>query len=186
MRSLLIILVHSTTQFSPFEIVYGFNPLTHVHLLPLPNTSLLKHKGGKSKVKFVKKLHEQVKIQLQKKNESYAKNANKGRKKMVFEPEDWVWVNMRKETFPLQRKSKLQPRGDDPFKVLSKINYNSYRVELLGEYGVNATFNVSHLSSFDVGDDEVDSRLNYIQEGWDDEDMENQYLNDVIKAREVL
>jgi len=36
--------VHSTTQHSPFEIVYGFNPLTPLDLLPLPNTSLLKHK----------------------------------------------------------------------------------------------------------------------------------------------
>ncbi|KAE8718992.1 DnaJ protein ERDJ2A [Hibiscus syriacus] len=33
---------------------------------------------------------------------------------------DWVWVHMRKERFPTQRKSKLDPRGDDsrtnPFK----------------------------------------------------------------------
>jgi hypothetical protein len=28
--------VHSTTDFSPFEIVYGFNPLTPLDLLPLP------------------------------------------------------------------------------------------------------------------------------------------------------
>ena len=27
--------VHSTTTFSPFEIVYGFNPLTPMDLLPL-------------------------------------------------------------------------------------------------------------------------------------------------------
>ena len=27
--------VHSTTNFSPFEIVYGFNPLTPLDLLPL-------------------------------------------------------------------------------------------------------------------------------------------------------
>ena len=28
--------VHSTTNLSPFEIVYGFNPLTPLNLLPLP------------------------------------------------------------------------------------------------------------------------------------------------------
>jgi hypothetical protein len=28
--------VHSTTAFSPFEIVYGFNPLTPKDLIPLP------------------------------------------------------------------------------------------------------------------------------------------------------
>jgi len=38
----------------------------------------------------VKKLHEHVKAQIGKKNESYAKQVNKGRKKIVFEPGDWV------------------------------------------------------------------------------------------------
>ena len=28
--------VHSTTGFSPFEIAYGFNPLTPMDLIPLP------------------------------------------------------------------------------------------------------------------------------------------------------
>jgi hypothetical protein len=27
--------VHSTTEFSPFEIVYGFNPLTPMDFIPL-------------------------------------------------------------------------------------------------------------------------------------------------------
>ena len=38
--------VHSTTQMSPFEIVYGFNPLTPLDLLPLPNISQFKDKSG--------------------------------------------------------------------------------------------------------------------------------------------
>jgi hypothetical protein len=51
--------VDSTTDFSPFEIVYGFNPLTPLDLLPLPvdeNTSL----DGQKKAEMVKKLHESV------------------------------------------------------------------------------------------------------------------------------
>ena len=28
--------VHSTTHISPFEVVYGFNPLTPMDLIPLP------------------------------------------------------------------------------------------------------------------------------------------------------
>jgi hypothetical protein len=92
-------LVHITTQLPPFEIVYDFNPLTPLDLLPLPNTYVLKHIDGKTKAEFARKLHEQVKWQIEKKNESYAKSANKGRKKVVFEPEDWVWIHMRKERF---------------------------------------------------------------------------------------
>ena len=29
--------VHKTTNASPFEVIYGFNPLTPMDLLPLPN-----------------------------------------------------------------------------------------------------------------------------------------------------
>lgn len=56
--------VHSTTQYSTFEIIHSFSPLTRLNLLTLPNTSLLKHNDGKTKVDFVKKLHEQVKYIL--------------------------------------------------------------------------------------------------------------------------
>jgi hypothetical protein len=51
--------VHSTTDFSPFEIVYGFNPPTLLDFLPLPvnvRTSL----DGKKKAEMMKKLHESV------------------------------------------------------------------------------------------------------------------------------
>ena len=109
--------VHSTTNFSPFEIVYGFNPLTPLDLLPLlvnEMTSL----DGQKKAKMVMKLHESVRKHIEKKNEQYATKANKGRRQVLFEPSDWVWVHMRKERFPAHRQSKLHPRGDGPFQVL--------------------------------------------------------------------
>jgi hypothetical protein len=40
------------------------------------------------------------------------------------------------------------PRGDEPFKVLAKINDNAYKIDLQGDYGVSPTFNVANLSSF--------------------------------------
>lgn len=68
--------VHSTTQYLPYEIVYGFkdgktkssiHPITPLDILSLSNTSLLKHKDGKNKVKFVRELQEQVKLQVEQK-----------------------------------------------------------------------------------------------------------------------
>ena len=60
--------VHSTTNFSPFEIVYGFNPLIHLHLLPLPVNEMTSFDGQK-KAKMVKKFHESVRQHIEKKNE---------------------------------------------------------------------------------------------------------------------
>jgi hypothetical protein len=60
--------VHLTTDFSSFEIVYDFNPLTPLDLLPSPvneKTSL----NGKMKAEMVKKLHESVWQYEEKKNE---------------------------------------------------------------------------------------------------------------------
>uniref|UniRef100_A0A2N9IK70 CCHC-type domain-containing protein n=1 Tax=Fagus sylvatica TaxID=28930 RepID=A0A2N9IK70_FAGSY len=53
----------------------------------------------------------------------------------------------------LHERTKLHPRGDGPFQILEKINDNAYKVDLPGEYKVSATFNVSDLPPFDVGED---------------------------------
>lgn len=90
---------------SPFEIIYSFNPLTPLDLLPLPNISQFKDKFGQVKAEYVKKLHEKTKAQIEKKIERYTKYANKGRKKVTFEPGASVWVHLRKERFLSRRKS---------------------------------------------------------------------------------
>ena len=157
--------IHSTTGYSPFEIVYGFNPLTPLDLCPLPLQELFS-RDGQHKAELVKSIHEKARQQIEKRNEANAHRANKGRKLMRFEPGDWVWVHFRKERFPKQRKSKLDPRGDGPFQVLERINDNAYRIDLPGEYQVSATFNVADLSPFDnVG---ADSRTNPFEEGGND------------------
>jgi hypothetical protein len=60
---------------------------------------------------------------------------------------------MRKERFPFRRRSKLHPIGYGPFQVLERINDNAYKLDLPSEYNISATFNVSDLSLFDVGND---------------------------------
>jgi hypothetical protein len=51
--------VHSTTEFSSFEIVYGFNPLTPMDLIPLPIDERVSFDGN-HKAQMVKTLHESV------------------------------------------------------------------------------------------------------------------------------
>ncbi|MBF4490897.1 hypothetical protein IOD06_13500, partial [Psychrobacter sp. N25K4-3-2] len=45
-------------------------------------------KDAHVKVEYVKRLYDQVKVQIAKKNERYAKQANKKRKEVVLEPDD--------------------------------------------------------------------------------------------------
>ncbi|XP_071939171.1 uncharacterized protein [Coffea arabica] len=126
--------VHSATHYSPFEIVSGFNPLTPLDLTPLPVHERV-NLDGKNKAAYVRELHTKVRANIEKRTLQYIQSANKGCRKMVFEPGDWVWIHMRKERFPVKRRSKLLPRGDGPFQVLERINDNAYKLELPGEYG---------------------------------------------------
>ncbi|XP_071939930.1 uncharacterized protein [Coffea arabica] len=108
---------------------------------------------GKKKAEFVRSLHDKVRTNIERRTAQYVQQANKHRRKLVFEPGDWVWLHLRKERFPKQRQSKLSPRGDGPFQVIERINDNAYRLDLPGEYTVSATFHVADLSPFIAGDE---------------------------------
>jgi hypothetical protein len=161
--------VYSTTQLCPFEIVYGFKPLASIDLLSLP----LQERSNIDALKcaaYVKKIHEKTKEAIKKKAKYYAEWANKHRKKVTFEPGDFVWIHLRIECFPEKCKSKLMPRGDGPFRVLAKTNDNAYKIELPEDYGVSTTFNVADLTPY-IGPKESESRMTPFQEGEDDEDI---------------
>jgi len=82
---------------------------------------------------------------IKRSNTSFQVQANKHKKKVVFQPGDLVRIHLRKECFPSKCKSKLMPRADSPFEVMEKANDNECKVSLPGDYGVSATFNVAHL-----------------------------------------
>jgi hypothetical protein len=125
--------VHSSIKFCPFEIVYGFKPTAPIDLLSLPVQERVNFNASK-RAELIKNLHEKARANIEKMTKKYEKHANKGRRKMLFEPGDMVWVHLRKERFPEQSKSKLQPRADGPFKVLRKINDNAYEIDLPDTY----------------------------------------------------
>ena len=104
-------------------------------------------------------------------NAKYIMYGDKGRKKIVFEPSDLVWLHLRKDRFSGLRKSKLMPQADGPFKLLEKINNNAYKLELPADFGVSPTFNIADLKPYLGENDEMASRMTSIQEGKDDEDI---------------
>ena len=63
-------------------------------------------------------IHEKAQLNIERRTQQYVHQANKGRKKVVFEPGDWVWLHLRKERFPEKRCSKLLPRGDGPLQSM--------------------------------------------------------------------
>lgn len=83
--------IHSITNYSPFEVVYDFNPLTPLDLLSIPIEEWVSL-HGKKKVELVKQLHEKTWQHVKRRTEKYANQANKGWKKAVFEHRNWVWV----------------------------------------------------------------------------------------------
>ena len=91
-------IVHATSLFSPFEVVYGCNPLTPMNILPLP-TNEHANLDGLEKVYFVRELHTRVRANIERKNEQYAKQTNKGRLKVVFQPGDCVAPHSQPDLF---------------------------------------------------------------------------------------
>ena len=155
------------TGLSPFKVVYGVDPLSPFDLVPR-GMNEKPHEEASKRVEEIQKLHEMVKLKIERTNASYEKQANKHKKKVIFQPGDLVWVHLRKERFPSKRKSKLMPRADGPFEVIEKVNDNAYKVDLPGDYGVSATFNVADLSPYLEDDHLVNLRANSSQQGEDD------------------
>ena len=143
--------VNSTISHTPFEVVYRFNPLVPLDLLPIPLLDEVLCKNGFEKASFIKDLHHHIKLQTERKVDKYVEHANKGRKALIFEPGGWVWLHLRKDRFPTQRKSKLMPRGDGPFQVLKRINDNAYELDLPDTYLGSHSFNISDLTPFSTG-----------------------------------
>ena len=143
--------VNSTTSHSPFEVAYGFNPLTPLDLLPIPILDDVLCKDGDDKASFIKNLHKDIKLRIEKKVGKYAELVNKRRKTLLFDEGDWVWLHFRKDRFPTLRKSKFMPRGDGPFQVLKRINDNAYELDMPGTFLGSHTFNISDLTLFSVG-----------------------------------
>jgi len=164
--------VHSTTKLSPFEVAYGFNPLTPLHLLPFPSSFYFVHKEGVSKSQFIKYFHKKVKSQIEAQMEKIVNSKNKGIRVRSFNEGDLVWLHLRKERFPQLRKSKLSLHGDGPIQIIKKINNNAYQLDLPAKYGLHHTFNITDLVPFTSTvadeDDNQNLRANPLQGGADD------------------
>jgi len=94
-------------------------------------------------------------------NGQYTFKAKKRRKEMDLNQEIGIGSIWGKRDFMLKDDLSWCREGDGPFQIIEQINDNAYKVELLGKYSISATFNISNISLFDVGDN---SRANIFEE----------------------
>ena len=119
---------HSTTGKSPFEVVYGSNPLSPLDILPLPLQECI-NLDASACVTHLKKMHEDTRNTIECQVQRLATKLNFNKQPMVFNIGDQVWLHLRKDHFPQERKSKLHPRADGPFKVLARYNDKAYKID---------------------------------------------------------
>ena len=129
------------------------------------------HSDAKERADFILKLHASTKANIEKMTEKYRIAGSQGRKLVKLEVGDLVWLHLRKDRFLELSKSKLMPRVAGPYKILEKINYNAYKLELPPEFQVSPTFNIAYLKPYLGEEDELESRMTPLQEGEDDEDI---------------
>jgi hypothetical protein len=160
---------HSSTKMSSFQIVYGYIPRAPIDLFSLDVEDAL-HIDVVAHIEQMINLHEQTHKNITIANGKFQVVGTKGRKLVTLEPGDMVWLHLRQDRFPTLLHSKLMPRAAGPFKVLAKINYNAYVLDLPAEFGISTSFNVADLKSYAGEDEELSSRTTSVQEGEDDDD----------------
>ncbi|KAK1645151.1 hypothetical protein QYE76_062956 [Lolium multiflorum] len=76
-------------ELCPFEVVYGFKPITPLDLLPLPIHERVNMEASKM-TDFVRKIHVKTKELIEKKGKNNVARVNKKCKEMLFKPGDMV------------------------------------------------------------------------------------------------
>lgn len=136
-----------TTGMSPFEIVYGKQPVHFYDLLPIQQIEKY-HVKGEEMAQKMQKLHEDIGLKIAQSNPKYKQHADLKRRAKIFKEGDMVMVFLGKERFPVGTYSKLSKRKIGPYKIVKKIGENAYQVDLPKHMGINSTFNVSDLYEY--------------------------------------
>lgn len=133
---------HSSTQLSPFEVVYDILPPNLLSYVP--RTTLV------DSVDDYLKAWEEVlltlKHQLKKSQNSLKEFTDRKRKHMEFEVGDFVYLKLQSYHQLLvfqQRNLRLAPRYYGPYKILEKIGIIAYRLQLPPMSKIHQVFHVS-------------------------------------------
>lgn len=144
---------HTTLNSSPYQIVYGTKP-RHLPWLGGSHTNI-------SSLETM--LLREVLEVAQGRMKSYADH---NRSERVFEVGDWVYLKLqpyRQVTVAIRKNLKLYAKLFGPYKVLEKIGFVAYKLELPESSRVHPVFHVSQLKKA-VGQAKVHRQLPQITE----------------------
>ena len=150
----------TSTQLSPFLLVYGQHPLVPSSLINQINQP----PTVKTTVEFLMNLRELLRIakdNLQQAQESQARYANQSRILKQFQVGDKVLVSTNHLLPPMEqtRKSrKLRPKFTGPYRITQVISPVNYKLNLPESFHAHPTFHVSTLEPFLENSDEFPGR----------------------------
>jgi len=85
---------------------------------------------------------------IQKSNAQYKSYVDLHHGHLEFNEGDYVMIRIRPERFPPGAVKKLTARSAGSFKILKKINPNTYIIDLPPDFGISSTFNISDLVAY--------------------------------------
>lgn len=135
--------LHSSTNLSPFEVNYGFNPTFDPRLLPSNHSP-----PANDFLERIRKTQSQLSFQLAKAQLTQKLFADKKRLAAPqFKPGDQVWLL--RNNIPTDRpSSKLDYRRLGPYKILQQINPVAYKLELPPTVKLHPVFHTSLLHPY--------------------------------------
>jgi hypothetical protein len=101
--------INKTTPSSPFEVVYGLQPVGVADLLPLP-LSTKSNLKALDMVQHMQQVHQAIQQKIQEANAKYKARVDQSKRQLLFENGDLVWVYLPKERQPGGPYFKLQDR----------------------------------------------------------------------------
>jgi hypothetical protein len=131
--------VHSATKFSPFEALYGFNPLTPPDLIASSNTTA-------NIAQRIRDIHELITEEL-KNSDVYMQHdaAKKSNAAITFQEGDKVWLSTEHLKLHNQPSRKFQQRYIGPYSIISKISEVAYEIDLPNTMNCHNVFHISKL-----------------------------------------
>lgn len=140
---------YAATGESPFKVAYGVEPLMPTNLaLEQLQVDVVPNRDAEDFIAKRKQRLERIKLCLAKAQKRYVEQANKGRRDVVYEEGQKVWLNVKNFTLPEDLTPKFIAEYTGLFVIEKWLFEDVYKLMLPMEMKVHPTFHVSLLKPY--------------------------------------